>query len=314
VPQPRPTPSDAAPRRRAIAVVAGVLLAGALLSGLVPGPAQARPAAAAAGPCGGSTAPGTLRVAIVVDFGTEPGAPGAPGGPSATCLTLPGGATGGDLLRERARALGGPLPRYASSGLLCGLDGWPGSGCGELSAGTYRYWAYWSGTSGSWVYGGGNPFTRRLRDGDIEGWRFTVGAGNPSDPPPGVAPDAAALFPSAPDPVSGGVGAGAAGGAGAAAPGDAGVVGGATGTDPAAPPDSAVAVDDGTAEVESAAATPSPTTAPSAVASSSDGDRAAAPASSSSSSGVPFGLIVGLVAIVALGGTAAVRFRRRPEA
>ena len=112
----------------------------------------------------------------------------------------PGYDRGGQLLAERAAALGAARPRYADSGLLCGIDGFPDSGCGERTGDGYRYWAYFSGTSGSWVYGGGNPFIRRLADGDIEGWRFVVGTGTGQDPPPRITPSAG-LFPPLPAPA-----------------------------------------------------------------------------------------------------------------
>jgi hypothetical protein len=131
---------------------------------------------------------GQIRVAIVVDPG-----PGGPGGPAATCLVVARGTTGAQLLVERAAALGVARPRYADSGLLCAFDGYPATGCGERTADGYRYWAYFSGTSGSWVYGSGNPFLRRLADGDVEGWRFVDGTGTGQDPPPRLSPSG--LFP-----------------------------------------------------------------------------------------------------------------------
>jgi hypothetical protein len=134
----------------------------------------------------------------VVDYGTEPGTPGSI---SVRCLTVPAGTTGGQLLKQRAEMLGQPLPRYDSGGgLLCAIDGFPGgSECGAASGDEFRYWSYWSGTSGSWVYGQGNPFIRRLGDGDIEGWRF-VSAAESAAPPPRVAPSTN-LFPAPPAPT-----------------------------------------------------------------------------------------------------------------
>jgi len=44
------------------------------------------------------------------------------------------------------------------------------------------------------VYGNINPFTRRLSDGDIEGWRYVQGVGNGQDPPPRIGPSRS-LFP-----------------------------------------------------------------------------------------------------------------------
>ena len=153
------------------------------------------PSAGAAVTCGGAVAEGQIRVVIVVDAGAAGTA-----GPRATCLVVARGTTGGQLLAERAAALGGSRPRYADSGLLCGIDGTPATGCGERTADGYRYWAYFSGTAGSWVYGSGNPFIRRLADGDIEGWRFVDGTGTGQDPPPRIAPSVG-LFPPLPPPA-----------------------------------------------------------------------------------------------------------------
>lgn len=147
--------------------------------------------AGAATRCGDGGA-GSVRVVIIVDLGTVPG--GAQG-TTVDCLVLPEGSTGSDLLRERASLRGTRKPGFGAGGLMCSVDGYPSTGCGELTPDGYLYWAYWTGTSGRWVYGGGNPFARRLRDGDIEGWRFTLGAARPSDPPPQVSPDARVLFP-----------------------------------------------------------------------------------------------------------------------
>jgi hypothetical protein len=167
-----------------VAVIVGSVLAGA-------------PPASASELCTGSVPAGQVRVAVVVDYGTEPGAPGTA---SARCLTVPSGTTGGQLLKLRSELLHTATPRYAGSGLLCALDGFPfGDECGEASGSEFRYWSYWSGTSGSWVYGQGNPFVRRVADGDIEGWRF-VSAHESAAPPPRLAPDAGALFPSLVEP------------------------------------------------------------------------------------------------------------------
>lgn len=128
---------------------------------------------------------GHIRVVVVVDLG----------GASSTCLVVPAGTTGKQVLERRAGEIGAALPRYGSSGLLCAIDGHPAApACGNRSAGGFAYWAYFNGSSGAWVYGNYNPFIRRLADGDIEGWRFVEGAGDGTDPPPRLAPSRA-LFP-----------------------------------------------------------------------------------------------------------------------
>lgn len=142
---------------------------------------------AEAASCSEAVPSGQIRVVIVVD-------PGAVGGPSAACLVVPAGTTGAQALARRASDMGSAVPRYNGSGLLCAIDGYPGSGCGDRNSSGYLYWAYFSGSSGSWVYGNFNPFTKRLVDGDIEGWRFVDGAGDGSEPPPRIGPTRS-LFP-----------------------------------------------------------------------------------------------------------------------
>ncbi len=166
--------------RRALAVF---LMAAITAVGLI----GTAPSASAAG-CSGPLAAGTIRVVLVVDA-TDIG-----GGSSATCFAVPAGTTGSQLLARRGAELGTGAPRYGSSGLLCAIDGRPATGCGDRSSGGFEYWAYFNGTSGSWVYGSYNPFVRRLSDGDIEGWRYVSGAGNGQDPPPRISPSRS-LFP-----------------------------------------------------------------------------------------------------------------------
>ena len=144
---------------------------------------------AEASSCSGPLSGGEIRVVIVVDaadFG---------GGSSVTCLVVPMGTTGSQLLARRSAELGTGAVRYGSSGLLCAIDGLPATGCGDHNAGGFDYWGYFIGRSGSWVYGNINPFTRRLSDGDIEGWRYVRGgSGSAQDPAPRITPSQS-LFP-----------------------------------------------------------------------------------------------------------------------
>jgi hypothetical protein len=299
-----------------LVVVSGAALAVPLSTG------AALPAAAAQA-CGGTTPPGHVRVSVVVDDGTA--------SPSARCFVLADGSTGADLLRERADALGLPRPRYASSGLLCAVDGYPAPpACGEVVGGLYQYWAYFQGTGGSWTYGSSvNPFTRRLRDGDVEGWRFTVrGTANGSADQPRVAPDPRVLFPPSPPPTTGALvppaasapaptapagtgpgvdaasGAGPAPGAAAGAPGADDRAGSDPGVAPADPP-----VGTGDGDLDLGPGTPDPG-APAGAGRPAD-QVAAGPldAEPASSSGAPAGPLVGLVVVAAVVGAAAVRFR-----
>jgi hypothetical protein len=138
--------------------------------------------------CGDPVPSGSVRVVMVVDAGE------ASAGASSMCLVVPSGTTGSQLLARRAAELGMASPRYAGSGLLCAIDGFPATGCGDRTSGGFAYWAYFSGTSGAWNYGSYNPFIRRMADGDIEGWRYVSGTGGAQDPPPRIAPSRS-LFP-----------------------------------------------------------------------------------------------------------------------
>ena len=155
-----------------MSVVLGALLAMVLvLSGTT--------AASAAGSCSGPIANGQIRVVIVVDPGDS-----GPRGPMATCLVVDAGTSGSQILAQRASQLGLPSPRYAGSGLLCGLDGFPATGCPVNNGGAYAYWAYFNGRGGSWSYGHDNPFVRRMVDGEIMGWRYTTGSADGDAPTP----------------------------------------------------------------------------------------------------------------------------------
>jgi len=145
-----------------------------------------RAGALAAG-CSGPLSAGEIRVVVVVD-------PGDGGAVSSSCLVVPAGTTGSQVLARRAAELGTAAPRYGGSGLLCAIDAFPATGCGESGGGGMRYWANFRAVGGEWAYANYNPFTRRVADGDIEGWRFVDGVGNATDPPPRVAPSSS-LFP-----------------------------------------------------------------------------------------------------------------------
>ncbi|MFI9461323.1 SCO2322 family protein [Streptomyces xiamenensis] len=63
-------------------------------------------------------------VAVVIDFGTADGAPGA----RTACAPEAAGTTAATALAEVAEPL-----RYASNGMLCGITGYPETGCGEAA-------------------------------------------------------------------------------------------------------------------------------------------------------------------------------------
>ena len=121
----------------------------------------------------------TMIIPVVVDTG----------GPSDTaevaCVTVPVGSNGAQVLTARAKLLGVPAPRYAESGLLCAIDGFPATGCGVQNGSHYAYWAYYHGGS-SWTYASVGPASWKVSAGDVEGWRFQPeGSATPADPHPG---------------------------------------------------------------------------------------------------------------------------------
>ena len=165
----------------AAVVLLGVVVSMSVLVGLAD--------TARASSCSGPIRDGEIRVVLVVD------ASDLGGSSSATCLVVPAGTTGSQLLARRGNELGTGSPRYGSSGLLCAIDGLPATGCGDRNSGGYGYWAYFFDGGGNWSYGSNNPFSKRLTDGAIEGWRFVVGGcGCGQDPSPRIGPSRS-LFP-----------------------------------------------------------------------------------------------------------------------
>lgn len=75
---------------------------------------------------------GRKRVALVVDFGTAGDAPDGetPPKPRTACARVGEDATSAEALASVAKPL-----RYDSKALLCAIDGYPKSGCGEQVAG-----------------------------------------------------------------------------------------------------------------------------------------------------------------------------------
>lgn len=82
--------------------------------------------------CGGTPAQaGKKRVALVIDAGTAADAPGGQAPPErrTACARVPKDASSADALASVARPL-----RYDSAGILCAIDGYPRTGCGEQTA------------------------------------------------------------------------------------------------------------------------------------------------------------------------------------
>jgi hypothetical protein len=154
---------------------------------------------------GAVTSDAVVRVAVVIDLGVHSGM-----SPRVfiKCLKVPASTNGSDVLASVARSFRIPAPTYASSGLLCSIDGYPSMGCGTSERGGYAYWSYWHGGS-QWSYASIGPAAWTTRDADVEGWRYqNPGAANPSDPPPDASPAfatacAAAATSPAPTPTNG---------------------------------------------------------------------------------------------------------------
>jgi len=126
---------------------------------------------------------GTVRVALVLDFGAEPD---APEGIEVACVVVPEGSRGDDVLVGWARARGQGI-RIGSSGLVCGIAGYPGgTACGVQTETGYLYWSFWYDGPAGWTYGSIGPAASPVCDGSVQGWRFQRGSGRPVDPPPRV--------------------------------------------------------------------------------------------------------------------------------
>lgn len=78
---------------------------------------------------------GRKRVAVVIDYGVAGDAPSGSTLPRSTpftaCAVLAADATSAQLLAQVA-----PPLRYDSNGILCAIDGYPTTGCGEVVSGT----------------------------------------------------------------------------------------------------------------------------------------------------------------------------------
>jgi len=98
--------------------------------------------------CGDTAAhSGQKRVAVVVDYGLAGDAAGGeqPPQPRTACARVPEAATGADVLAAATR------PRFDKDALVCALDGYPSSGCGD---------AVGSGDSGAGASAWSRPGTR----------------------------------------------------------------------------------------------------------------------------------------------------------
>lgn len=104
------------------------------------------------------------RVALVIDPGTGRDAPAGerPPQPTTVCAQLPEDASAADALAQVAAPL-----RYNSSGLLCAINGYPSTGCGERT----------SGDSGSSEATGDSEDSQTAQDGGSGGTALPLVAG-----------------------------------------------------------------------------------------------------------------------------------------
>ncbi len=174
----------ASPARR---LVSGVLVAAAGTAALtIAGPFALRPFADVAG------AAGDVTVAFVLDFG------GSPSNVVSGCVSVPSTDNRYDALGAFTASRGLAVPVYAQSGLLCSINGTPGSGCGQTVPGGYVYWSYFTGGPGGWTYASSGA-SGTVTPNDVEGWRFQdPGSGRPNDPPPRSTAQYSAICPNVP--------------------------------------------------------------------------------------------------------------------
>jgi hypothetical protein len=266
-----------------------------------------------------ASAAGTIHVGLVIDYGTVDSA-GSSRSTTRECVTLPD--SGGNRSGANALMAADHVLRWSSSGLLCAIDGYPATGCGEASTTGYRYWSYWHGGD-SWSYSSVGPDSFTPRDGAVEGWHFVDGTGttdsgrvprsasnSPCPAPPGsTTPPTTPVTTAATTPAdrrSGGDGSVD----GSAAP-TSSIVDGASSTIPGDASTAVPGAGDGGASESIAGPSPDGSTGSDPGAAGALG--ANAPASSlPSGSQVPIGVILLAVAVVVLAGSAFVRFRTRP--
>jgi hypothetical protein len=308
----------------ALAVVSSTWLAGAVA-----------PSSVAAATCGPAPA-GQLAVHVVVDRGS--------GTPAVSCVIMSPGREGTGL-----RALQAHHTVRLEGGFVCAIGGQPATGCAtNPSAGT-AYWSYWHATpGGSWEYSQVGAGGFRLSAAcSIEGWVWSsspataapprVGPGALDCDPPRPAAPAPTPTPAPAAPSGGGdAGSGAAAGTpgstasnGTPAPGstpstttdptgDDAARDATTGDGPEGPTagsqgegvgeDAASGDDDrGRAGSRGSAATSDGADEGAALA----GEELAAGSGDAGAGGAPWGVLVGVVLVGAVGAAAVLRARRR---
>jgi len=211
--------------------------------------------------------PGSVRVALVVDYGTTADAPAGQRPPTTThvrleCLTIPGTPRGTDVLRRANVSM------RSEKGLLCALDGYPAGECAP-------------------VLPDPTPTTTPTR----------------TTPPATTSPRATSSAAATTAAPATGATRSPSSSAGAAV---------LTGGESAAPSGAAAA----SAASPAASSSATPSTEPSASSEATLAGVAGAPESTgpAGSSGSPLGLVVGMVVVAAVGGSAWLASRRRGQA
>ena len=269
--------------------------------------------------CGPAPA-GQVAVAVVVDNGNDV---------SERCVIVAERTDGYEVLRAAGHQL------RIEAGFLCGIDGFPATGCANQSGFDGAYWRYFHASPGGpWAYspvgGGGYRMPPRCA---IEGWRWSAAGSTAAAPrvaPPRMTceappPTAAPTVP-APPAATTPPAAVAPGGAGGGAAGSAGAGGGATPTEPGGPasdaaPSTTVAPGDTPVEGDPSARPEGTSTTidddrdtgqdDPAASDDADGERAAAAGDPvGASGGSPVGLLLAGVVVVVLGAGAVWRNRR----
>ena len=110
------------------------------------------------------TAAKTICVGLVVDSRSLDGPM------SAKCTTVPDGSTGYDVLRAAGHTVG-----FRNDGIICTIDNRPSQGCAATDAS--HYWAYFHREPGSssWSYSDEGATTYKPDNGETEGWVWRDG-------------------------------------------------------------------------------------------------------------------------------------------
>lgn len=111
-----------------------------------------------------TTASAKICVALVVD------AHSIRSNVSTSCAKVSKGATGVDVLRAAGHSL-----RFRNDSLICAIDGLPRSGCSAVD--DTHYWAYFHRAAGktSWTYSTDNESTYQPAIDSTEGWVYDDG-------------------------------------------------------------------------------------------------------------------------------------------